>query len=89
MKDSQNDFKIRKAKTWSAIHKMKLIWNSKMRTQLKIRTFNATIEPILLYGNECWTIDAFLWKKIDCSYSRFLIMATNTSWKESLTKAQL
>ena len=35
MKDLQNDFDVSKAQVWSAIHKMKLIWNSKMRNQLK------------------------------------------------------
>ena len=30
---------------------------------LKIRTFKATIEPILLYGGECWTIDSTMRKK--------------------------
>ena len=35
MKDSQNDFEIRKAQACYAIHKMKLIWNSKMRNHLK------------------------------------------------------
>ena len=89
MKDSQNDFEIRKAQAWSAIHKMKLIWNSKMRNQLKIRTFKVTIEPILLYGSECWTIDGLIRKKIDCCYTGLLRMATNTSWKEKLTNDQL
>ena len=41
---------------WSAIHKMKLICNSTLVNSLKIRTFKATIEPILLYGSECWTM---------------------------------
>ena len=52
-----------------------------MRNQLKIRTFKATIEPILLYGSECWNIDALLKKKIDGCYTRLLRMATNTLWK--------
>ena len=61
---SQKVFEIRKALSWSAIHKMKSIGISKMNINLKIRTFKATIEPILLYGSECWTIDASLRKKI-------------------------
>ena len=70
MKYSQNDFEIRKVQAWFANHKMELIWNSKMRNQLKIRTFKLTNEPTLLYGSECWTIDAIPWKKIDGFYAR-------------------
>ena len=85
---------------------MKLIWNSliKMRNQLKIGTFKATIEPIywfncrfegsyfysiLLYGSESWTIDAFILNNIYGCYTRFMRMTTNTSWKEKLTNDQL
>ena len=47
MASSRKDFEIRKALSWSAIHKMKSIWNSKMENSLKIRTIKATIEPII------------------------------------------
>ena len=83
MKDSQNDFEIRKAQTWSAIYKMKLIWNSKMRNQIKIRTFKPTIEPILLYGSDCWTIDSFIRKKLDDCYTILLLIALIHRGKKS------
>ena len=38
-----------------------------MENSLKIRTFKTTIEPILLYGSECWTIDSIMRMQIDCS----------------------
>ena len=60
-----------------------------MNINLKIRTFKATIEPILLYGSECLTIDASLRKKIDGCYTRLLRLATDTSWKEKITNVQL
>ena len=44
MMDLQNDFEIGKAQALSSIHKMKLIWNTKMRNLIKISTFKATIE---------------------------------------------
>ena len=54
MLSSQKDFEIRKALSWSAIHKMKLIWKSKMNINLKIRTFKATIfiYNIIIYFNK-------------------------------------
>ena len=60
-----------------------------MNINLKIRTFKATIETILLYGSECWTIDASLRKKIYGYYTRLLRLATDTSWKEKITNVQL
>ena len=44
---------------------------------LKIRTFKPTIEPILLYDSEYWTIDSTIRKQIDGCYTRLLRMATN------------
>ena len=35
-----------------------------MENSLKIRTFKATIEPILLYGSEFWTIDSTMRKHL-------------------------
>ena len=89
MASSQKDFKIRKELSWSAIHKMTLIWNSKMKNNLKIRTFKVTIKPILLYGSECWTIDSTIRKKIDACYTRLLRMTTHLSRKDKVTNTQL
>ena len=50
------DFEVRKAITWKACHKLKQIWKSTMNRKLKIQIFRATIETILLYGSETWTI---------------------------------
>ena len=52
MSSSSKDFEIRKALAWQACHKLKKLWNSKLKRKLKIRTFQATIESILLYGSE-------------------------------------
>ena len=60
---SEKYFENRKALTWSAIQKMKSIWNSKMNISLKMRTSKATVEPILLYGSETLTINVSLRKK--------------------------
>ena len=89
MASSQKDFEIRKYLSWSEIHKMKTIWSYKMENSLKIRTFKTTIEPILLYDSECWTIDYTMIKQIDGCYTRLLRMATNISWTDKVTNTQL
>ena len=76
---------------------MKTIWSSKMENILKIRTLKATIEPILLYDSECWTIDSTMCKHIYYCYiynsviwyTRLLRMATKVSWKDNVTNTQL
>ena len=40
---TEHDFIVRKAKAWAACHKMKKIWKSKLRKDLKIRLFEATV----------------------------------------------
>ena len=79
---TEHDFRVRKAKAWAACHKMKAIWKSNMRRNLKIRLFQATVESILLYGTETWTVTESLKKKIDGCYSRMLRMALNVDWRE-------
>ena len=44
MSSSSKDFEIRKALAWQACHKLKKLWNSKLKRKLKIRTFQATIK---------------------------------------------
>ena len=64
-------------------------YQRKPDNSMKIRTSKATIEPILLYGNECWTIDSTIRKKSDGCYTRLLRMATNISWKDKVTNTHL
>ena len=86
---STHDFKVRKAKAWAACHLMKKVWNSEMKRVLKIRLFQATVESILLYGSETWTIPAALSKQIDGCYTRMLRMALNVHWYDKVSNAEL
>jgi len=72
MKSSEKDFEVRKAKAWGACHQMKLVWNSAMRRKLKVRQFLDTVESILMYGSETWTVSQTLAKRIDGCYTRML-----------------
>ena len=87
MSSSEKDFMVRKAKAWAACHQMKKIWKSGMSRDLKIRLFVATVESILLYGAETWTISHTLAKRIDGCYTRMLRMALNIHWSERQTNA--
>ena len=62
MNSSLNGFEFRKAIAWKVCHKMKKPWKSNIAKTLKIIIIKVTIETILLYGNETWTINKSLEK---------------------------
>jgi len=86
---TEHDFIVRKAKAWAACHKMKKVWKSDLRKDLKIRLFQATVESILLYGSETWTMTKALVKKIDGCYTRMLRMVLNVNWSSHTTNREL
>ena len=86
---SEHDFTVRKAKAWASCHKMKKIWKFNMCRELKIRLFIATVESILLYGSETWTITKTLSKKIDGCYTRMLRMALDIDWRAHKTNKEV
>ena len=53
------------------------LWKSDLRRDLKIRLFTDTVESVLLYGSETWTMTKRLTKIIDGCYTRMLRMALN------------
>ena len=85
----EKDIKIRKALAWNACNKLEKIWTSKLSRNLKIRLFVATVESVLLYNSETWTLTKALSSRIDGCYTRLLRKALNVSWKERRTNALL
>ena len=47
--ETERDIKVRKGKTWAALHRLKKKWKSKLSKKLKIRLFIAACESVLLY----------------------------------------
>ena len=86
---SEKDFNARKGMAWSACNDLHKIWTSKLAYNIKIRVFRATIEPILLYGSETWTLPVRLEKRLDGCYTRLLMRVKNLSWKKHPTLKQI
>ena len=82
-------FAVRKALAWSACHKLRKVWSSKLPRKIKVRLFVATVESVLLYGAEAWTLTRKLTIQLDGCYTRMLRMARNVSWKSHLTNEEL
>ena len=86
---SAKDMSVRKALAWKALNSMDKIWKSCMRTELKKKFFTATVESILLYGCEAWSLTEAEEKSLDGTYTRMLRKATNVHWSSHTTNETL
>ena len=84
-----NDIKVRKAMAWRACNKIEKIWKTKLKRDLKIRLLTSTVEAILLYGSETWSLSKKQEKELDGCYTRLLRKALNVSWKDHVTNRDL
>ena len=83
---TEKDIQIRKAKAWSALNKLDVIWKSNMPSKLKRDFFKATVETVLLYGSTTWTLTKKQESSLDGTYTRMLRAVLNVSWKDHPTK---
>ena len=86
---TQQDIKVRRAKAWSALHRMDKVWRSPMTPDTKRRLFVSTVESVLLYGSEAWTLTVADEKALDGLYTRMLRRALNVSWEEHMRNDDL
>ena len=82
---SEKDIKVRKALAWNALHSIHVIWKSKINLPLKRRLFIATVESVLTYVSESWTLTVQQQKSLDGTYTRMLHKALNIFWQENYT----
>ena len=68
---------------------MKTVWNSSLDRSLKVRFFRASVESVLLYGSETWTLTRTLEKQLDGCYTRMLRAALGVSWRDHMTNLEL
>ena len=87
--NSEKDFKTRKALAWVACNKLDKIWKSNLSKMLKINLFRSTVEPVLMYGSETWTLNSRLHKRLDGCYTNLLKRIQNISWKVHPTLQQI
>ena len=87
--NSAKDMGVRIAKPWSVLNKMDNIWKSNLSREIKVKFYRATIESVLMYGAETWTLTKTLEKRLDGAYTRLLRAALNISWREHKTNIEL
>ena len=60
-----------------------------MNTELKKKFFVATVESILLYGCEAWTLTKSMENALGGTYTRMLRKALNVHWSDIVTNESL
>ena len=89
MASTEKDLKKRKAAAWRACNKLAKIWKSSLPKAFKLRLFSATVESVLLYGCEAWTVTSKLAKSLDGMYTRMLRTVLGVHWSQHLTNKEL
>ena len=62
------DVKKRIGLAWTACNSLQKIWRSTLSRNFKVSLFRSTVESVLLYGCEAWTLTKKLVKRIDGCY---------------------
>ncbi|XP_068708015.1 uncharacterized protein [Montipora foliosa] len=68
---------------------MKKIWKSRLSPQLKRRVSVASVESVLLYGCEAWTLTTQMERNIDGVYARMLRTVLNATWEDHTKNVDL
>ena len=86
---TDKELKVRSVLVWSALYAMKKVWTSDLRDDLKRRLFVSTVESVLLYRAETWTLTGQQEKSLDGVYTRMLRMALDVSWEDRIRNTDL
>jgi hypothetical protein len=89
MESTDKDIKPRKAAAWRACNQLSKIWKSSLQSKFKMRLFSATVESVLLYGCEAWSVTPKLEKQLNGCYTRLLRTAHNVHWSRHMTNQEL
>ncbi len=89
MQSSMQDINTRKAQAWHASNKLTKIWKSNLPRATKVNIFQATVESILLYGSETWTVTTKVRKILDGCYTRLLRSALDVGWQSHTSNKEL
>ena len=89
MKSTEDNIKVRKALAWTVCPKLRKVWTSSLKRSIKVCLFIGTVESVLLYNSNTWTLMKQMEKRVDGVYTQMLHMAMNVSWKQHMTNEEL
>ncbi|KAJ9459454.1 hypothetical protein DIPPA_20471 [Diplonema papillatum] len=67
--DSRADFLRNKSLAWVAVHRLKSVWRSTIRLDLKVLFFKTLVVPVFLSGAETWIVGTSLLPEITGAYT--------------------
>ena len=62
---------------WRALNSLSKLWKSNVSKKVKIKVFKQSVERILLYGSDSWTLTKSLAKSLDGKYIKMLRVVCN------------
>ena len=87
--NSRKDMDVRIGLAWKSLSKMSKIWKSKIKRDLKLRFFRSTVESVLLYGAESWTLTREMECRLDGTYTKMLRAVLGITWEMKVTNDEL
>ena len=89
MSSTEADISRRINLSWAALNKPNKIWRSELSRTFKTKLFCSTVESVLLYGCESWTLTTETERKIDGCYTKLLRSALGYRWQDHITNETL
>ena len=84
------DVRVRIGKARSSFKQLKKVWNcNNLTLHTKVRIFNTTVKPVLLYGAETWRITAAISKKLQAFINTCLRAILRIRWPNVITNEDL
>jgi hypothetical protein len=83
--DSGYDMNTRIGQAWSAINSLNKVWKAAIKKETKTKVFKASVETILLYGSDSWSLNVARSNKLDGSYTKMIRAVYNISWRDHVS----
>jgi hypothetical protein len=83
--DSGYDMNTRIGQAWSAINSPNKVWKAAIKKETKTKVFKASVETILLYGSDSWSLNVARSNKLDGSYTKMIRAVYNISWRDHVS----
>ena len=80
---------MRTGSAWSALNKLTPIWKSNLDVSIKREFFRATVESVLTYSSQAWTLTKSLENKVNDAYTCMLRAALNVHWSQRVTMSYM
>ena len=74
---------------WSTLNSLDRVWKASIKKETKLKVLKASVETILLYGSDSWSLNVALSKKFDGSYTKMLRTIYNISWRDHITNKSM